>query len=195
LKGAWERPISIYYIGFTYVNQVRGWLPDAIGGVCWIGFDTPYNTCFMPFYAGVQALPRCMEYGSAQRYDEGFIFWPFNIASNWISLFQNIALPDLISKQKEIEQNEFSLQKEIDVRALALYRNDPEETQQMLTGFCSDNAFDVMNKWWHFTHFLMEKFNSGFINQPKPSVKMGYPEKWRDRADYKKGPISYRKNG
>lgn len=191
LKGAWERPVSVYYIGYTYVNQVRGWLPDAIGGVTWIGFDTPYNTCFMPLFAGVQSLPHCMEYGSVQHYDEGFIFWPFNIASNWISTFQQIALPDLIAKQKEIEQNEFSLQRQIEDRALALYREDPETAQQMLTAYCNDNALDVMRKWWDFDHFLMEKYNSGFINKPKLSVKMGYPEKWREQAGYKNGPTTY----
>ena len=193
LKGAWERPISVYYIGYTYINQVRGWLPDEIGGVSWIGFDTPYNTCFMPFYAGVQNLPHSMQYGCAQKYDENFVFWPFNLVSNWISLWQQVALPDVVSKQKEIELNEFSLVGEMDQEALALYQKNPERAKQKLTEFCNQNVQSVMQQWWDLVHFLMEKYNSGFINQPKPCEKMGSPEKWRDSVGYKKGPISYRK--
>ncbi|MEE8637584.1 MAG: C69 family dipeptidase, partial [Candidatus Margulisiibacteriota bacterium] len=51
--GAWERPISVHYAGYTFVNQVRGWLPDPIGGVCWLGPDKSAASCFVPFYAGV----------------------------------------------------------------------------------------------------------------------------------------------
>lgn len=193
LKGAWERPVSVYYIGFTYINQIRPNLPDAIGGVTWIGFDTPYNTCFMPLYAGVQDLPHCMQYGSPQQYNDGFIFWPFNIASNWISLFQQVALPDLVAKQKSMETEQFALQQEIDAKALALYKDNPDAARKMLTTRCDDNAKHVMSEWWVLVHHLMEKYNSGFINQPDPSTKMGSPEKWRDQVGYKKGPITYKK--
>lgn len=193
LKGAWERPISVYYIGYTYINQIRGDLPDAIGGICWLGFDTPYNTCFMPFYTGVSDLSDSLQYGSAQRYDEKFIFWPFNIASNWISLFQQVALPDLLAKQKELEQKQFALQQKIDEKALALYKKNPADAQKFLTDFCKTNAQDILLEWWNLVHFLMEKYNNGFINKPEPSEKMGYPEKWRESVGYKNGPISYRK--
>jgi len=57
--GAWERPISVFYCGYVYVNQARSWLPDEIGGVTWFGPDKPYLTCFVPFYAGgVTDLPK-----------------------------------------------------------------------------------------------------------------------------------------
>lgn len=194
LKGAWERPISVYYIGYTYINQVRGNLPDPVGGVMWIGFDTPYNTCFMPIYVGVLSLPHSMQYGSPQEYNEDFIFWPFNVASNWISLFQQIALPDLVAKQKEIEQKQFDQQMQMDEKALSLYQNNPDAARAMLTEFCANNTQDVMHEWWDLTHFLMGKYNAGFINQPKPCEKMGYPEKWRKQVGYQKGPTQYRKH-
>ena len=51
LEGAWERPLSVAYCGYVHVNQGRSWLPDPIGGVCWMGCDKPTETCFVPFYA------------------------------------------------------------------------------------------------------------------------------------------------
>lgn len=195
LSGAWERPVSIYYTGYTYINQVRGDLPDPVGGVVWIGFDNPYNTCFMPLYAGVKGLPRSMQYGSPQQYDETFIFWPFNIVSNWISLYQQVVLPDVVARQKEIEGNELAQQADVERQALELYRENPKRAQDFLTQFCSGNVEDVVQKWWDFAHFLMEKYNAGFINKPKPGQKMGMPEKWRNQVGYQDGPVRYRKKG
>jgi dipeptidase len=191
LDGAWERPISVYYVGYYYINQIRDWLPHAIGGVTWIGYDTPSNTCYMPFYVGVNNLPSCVQNGSAQVYDEKFVFWPFNITSNWISLWYQKAIDDVVAKQKEIEQAEFLLQKQVDEKALALYQKNPEDAKKFLTKVCEDNVLEIMQKWWSFNHYLMEKYNSGFINKPKASQKMGYNKTWRDQVGYKNGPTSY----
>ncbi len=193
LEGAWERPISVYYVGYYHINQIRGWLPDMIGGVSWIGFDSPFNTCYMPIYAGVKDLPISMQYGSCQKYDEKFAFWPFNITSNWISLWFNQSINDVLAKQKEIEEGEFLLQKQTDEKALALYQKNPEEARKFLAKVCTDNVNEVMRKWWDLNHFLMEKYNSGMIHKPKVGQKMGYSKEWRDEALYKNGPTSYEK--
>jgi dipeptidase len=102
-------------------------------------------------------------------------------------------MPDVVSKQKEIEQGEFAMQAKIEERAMALNQEDPDQAIQLLTRYCNDNAYEVMNKWWDFAHLLMAKYNLGFNNYPKASVKMGYPEKWRDQVGYKNGPTSYKK--
>ena len=58
LEGAWERPLSVTYCGYVFVNQARGWLPDPIGGRMWLGLDKPADTLFLPFHVGVTGLPR-----------------------------------------------------------------------------------------------------------------------------------------
>ena len=37
LRAAWERPVSVFYQGYTFVNQVRPGAPDANKGLCWFG--------------------------------------------------------------------------------------------------------------------------------------------------------------
>jgi dipeptidase len=54
LKGAWERPISIYRCGFSYVCQARGWLPDPIGGLVWFGPDSWWAFNFVANWAGLK---------------------------------------------------------------------------------------------------------------------------------------------
>lgn len=193
LEGAWERPISLYYVGFTYINQIRGSLPDPIGGVVWIGFDTPYTCCFMPLYAGINKLSDCFSYGSTRTYDENFIWRPFNILSNWISMMYDIALADLQAKQKELEDMEFSKQSEIEQQALDLYKTNPKKAQKFLTNYCKENAEKILKEWWNLTHTMMVKYNHGFIITPDKAEKVGYPKEWRDKVGYKDGPTTYTK--
>lgn len=193
LKGAWERPISVYYIGYTYINQSRGYLPDSIGGVSWMSFDAPYTSVFMPLYVGMKELPDYFEYGSPQKYNENFIWWPFAIAANWLSIMYQVSLPDLVSKQKELEDFEISKQGEIEQKAADYYKSSPKKARKFLTDYSAENSKKILKEWWALTHFLMEKYSNGYINIPKPGTKVGYPEEWRNKVGYKNGPISYTK--
>ena len=40
--------------GYGMVAQLRGWLPDPIGGIYWFYVDNPYVSAYVPIYAGVQ---------------------------------------------------------------------------------------------------------------------------------------------
>lgn len=51
------RPICAKYTDFSTVTQLRGWLPDAIGGVVWTSQSRPCSSAYVPFYASVTKLP------------------------------------------------------------------------------------------------------------------------------------------
>lgn len=192
LKGAWERSISIYYTGFIYVTQIRDWLPDSIGGVTWIGFDDPYLTCFIPFYAGVTNLPDSFQYGSPDKFDKNFAFWAFNLCANWIYYF-NYASQDIINKQKQLETLEFKQQQDIENKALSIHKTSPAKAKKYLTNYCINNANNVVKEWWGLLDFLLGKYRDGFINLPKVAQLVGYPEWWLEKVDYKNGPTTYEK--
>ena len=105
--GAWERPLSVFYCGYMFVNQARGWLPDPIGGVSWFGPDKPYLTCFVPFYVGMTDLPPSYQTGSTEKFDRNVAWWAFNFVANWASIKFSYMKEDILAKQKEIEGKEF----------------------------------------------------------------------------------------
>jgi dipeptidase len=65
--GAWERPISIYRVNYNHVTQLRGWLPDAVGGVTWFAPHVPHSSVYVPVYAGAAAVPDTFTRGSMMR--------------------------------------------------------------------------------------------------------------------------------
>lgn len=192
--GAWERPISVFYCGFLYVNQARSWLPDEIGGVCWFGPDRPSETCFVPFYAGVTDLPKAYQTGTILEFDRDVAWWAFNFVSNWADLKYEYMIKDIRSKQKEIEDKEFAMQPAVEIAALELYKKDPNLAKRYLTDYCTDNANRVVNEWWKLADSLIVKYDDGYVNEPKDIAKpVGYPEWWLKEVGYDKGPITYKK--
>ncbi|MDD4952764.1 MAG: C69 family dipeptidase [Desulfovibrionaceae bacterium] len=191
--GAWERPISVYYQGYTYVCQARGWLPDAIGGLAWFGVDVSYTTCFVPFYAGVNDLPRAWQIGDPQKFSREPAFWAFNLVNNWARLsFRRMTRNDILPRQAEIEAAEAAKTPEIEAAAMALYKKDPAQARAFLTRFCARNADQVLRTWWDLADELIAKYSDGYVNLPgKAARDVGYPAWWLKSAGYMDGPTGY----
>ena len=45
-----ERPISTQQTGFSYIAQLRSWLPREIGGILWFGNDDGNMVAYVPIY-------------------------------------------------------------------------------------------------------------------------------------------------
>ncbi len=191
--GAWERPLSVFYSGYIYVNQARGRLPDPIGGICWFGPDKPYLTCFVPFYVGMTDLPRSYQTGITTKYDRDVAWWAFNFVANWAGMKFEYMKKDIIAKQKEIEEMEFALQPAVEMAAIQLHKRAPRLANKYLTDYSIDNANRVVKEWWKLADMLIVKYNDGYVNIPEQAEEVGYPEWWLKKVGYDKGPISYKR--
>lgn len=194
LKGAWERPISIYRCGYSYVCQARGWLPDPIGGIVWFGPDEPMSTCYVPFYAGVTDIAAPYYTCNTSSFSQESAWWAFNFLANWAVLKYSFMIKDIQQKQDEIEIAEIESIKQMDEQALALYKQDPAKAIQLLTTFCLNQADQVVKYWWELAWQLVARYDDGYINEPeKMAQEIGYPKAWYDKSEWIDGPTTYQK--
>ncbi len=203
LGGAFERPVSVYYCGYVYVCQARQHMPDEVGGVLWFGFDQPSSTCFVPFYAGANGLPRSYEYGSTAFFDKKFAFWVFNAVANLACLKYSYMIEDIKEKQQELERNAIELQGEIEAQAIELVELEPQKVGEYLARQSQTLAEIVFDEWWDLFYFLLHKYSDGFINTLKwregdgsmvnHPQEVGYPFWWRKEVGYAQGPTTYGK--
>lgn len=193
MLGAWERPISVHYAGYTFVNQVRGWLPDEIGGICWFGPDKAASTVFAPFYVGVTDLPEVYQTGNTDNFDHQTAWWAFNFVSNWAVIRYDLMIKDIKEKQQQIEDRVFKDQAKVEKKALSLYKKDPKLARAYLTKYTIDNGNKIVADWWKFSDHLVAKYNDGYVNLPKRATNVGYPKWWRDQVGYADGPTTYEK--
>lgn len=193
LQGAFERPVSIFYCGFAYVCQARGWMPDNVGGVVWLGLDAPMTTAFMPFYAGITQMPKSIQTGDTSVFDRSSMFWAFNYVSNYASIKFDYMIKDIQAKQKDIESKALAMQPAVESAALQLNSVDPKLANEYLTNYCVDNANRVLASWWSLADTLIQKYADGYVNDPNIGTKIGYPEWWRKDVGFQNGPTSYKK--
>jgi len=191
VKGDWERAISVFRASYTFVTQSRSYLPDAIGGVLWYGADAAHSSAFVPFYCGMNNLPKSYQIGTQKKVDRNAAWWAFNWVSNLMDIKFSYMLTDVQAKQKEVEGKEFAMQPMIEKAAQELYKKDPALAKEYLTDYACANADSVYKQWWNLADYLMVKYQDGYVNIPSVAKSVGYPDWWLKAIEF--APIQYQK--
>jgi dipeptidase len=193
--GAWERPISVFYQGYTYVNQLRPKtpeIPEATRGLCWFGPDVSYTTCFVPFAAQALELPVSYQTGDPQIFDRGSAWWAFDFVANWVRLnYQRMTKVDILPLQQQIEAAEFP---EMIHRWDELCRGKSgPKVRELVAELGAKNANAVIKQWRDLGDMLIAKYSDGYCNLPDQdeAQNIGYSSKWLALTNYQDGPLSY----
>jgi len=167
-----ERAIATQQTGFSFVAQMRNWLPSHIGGILWFGVDDAASTVYMPMYAGIVDVPYCLAQGNGDllNFTWDSAFWVFTFVSNQAYGRYSYMIEDIKKVQKELEDNLTTYTVAIDQSAKALYDQNPELARQFLTDFCCNQAEIVTKKWRQLGEFLMVKYNDGNLHEEEDGV-------------------------
>lgn len=76
-----HRTVAVPNCAYSTVIQLRGWLPDAVGGVVWLSFDNPGQSPRIPVFSGTTELPMAFNVCGQWRNDPTAIVWAFREAN------------------------------------------------------------------------------------------------------------------
>lgn len=190
--GAWERAISVFYQGYSFVLQIRPEAPKPAKGVMWFAPDVSYTSVFAPFYAGCSDLPASYQIGNPRKYDRAAAWWIFDFVGNWSRLnFQRMTQVDIIPMQRQLETEAMAALAQTD-RLIAKHRKD---ATRLMTEFGEASAAHILQRWTELGETLIAKYSDGYINPPadmrESAIAIGYPASWLRRTNYAQGPTSY----
>jgi len=189
-----ERTTATQQTAFSWVAQMRSWLPDPIGGIFWYGLDDANLSLHVPFYTGMTDVPfsHSEENGDILTYSESSAFWTFQRVSHFAYLFYDRAIVDIRKKQKAYRDKFEASIPAIDAAAKILYDNTPELAAEFLTTFSHNAASSVVNDWRDLGNFLLVKYLDGNVKQeqdgeflrnewgfPKSPLHPNYPDSWK----------------
>lgn len=178
-----ERATSTQQTGFSFVSQMRSWLPDPIGGVHWFGVDDTYSTVYFPVYCGVTDVPRSFAVGTASFHEFSWdsAWWVFNWVANFAYLRYSDMIKDIQVVQTELEHKFLADQGEIDSAALALHKQSPKLAKDYLTDYVKETGDAVTARWRKLGEFLLYKYLDGNVKTEHGEVTHpGYPQEWYD---------------
>ncbi|MGZ5425038.1 MAG: dipeptidase, partial [Candidatus Aminicenantales bacterium] len=81
-----QRTIPIAGCAYATVLQIKGWLPPAVGAVCWFSFDNPAMSARVPIFAGATELPPSFEICAQHNFRLDSAAWAFRRANRLATL-------------------------------------------------------------------------------------------------------------
>jgi dipeptidase len=185
-----ERAISTQQTGWSFVSQSRSWLPNAIGGVLWFGFDDTFSTVYTPMYGSIREVPKSYAVGAANfsQFSWDSAFWVFNFVSNWTYSRYSDMIVDVRNVQRELEARYVSDQPEIEKAAMKLYEQSPLLARDYLTKYSTGVGDDAVARGKKLGEFLMWKYLDGNVRDAQGQVTHpSYSEDWRRRIAKDRG--------
>ena len=156
-----ERPTSTQQTAFTYVSQMRAWLPREIGGVLWFGNDDGNMVAYTPIYCGNTVQPECYNTPNADAltFSDKNAFWVCNWVSNMVYPRYCQMFPSLQVVRDSLEQSYFARQPEVEAHALSLYDNDKVAALHYLNDYSNHQAASMLERWKQLATYLIVKYN------------------------------------
>ena len=185
-----ERPTSTQQTGFSYVAQMRSWLPREVGGVLWFANDDGNMVPYTPVYccATEAPLPYNTPGADALTFSMENAYWVQNWVSNMVYPRYSLMFPTLQEKRDSLDTSYFRLQKEIEDRALLL---SGDARVKFLTDYTAQKADEMLVAWKQLATKLIVKYNDmivkpehegSFTRTPEglgsKVVRPGYQEKF-----------------
>ncbi len=134
-----EYPIATFRGVHTDVVELRGELPADVGALMWIGLSSAPTAIYVPFYFGIDEIPRPYAVGDAS-YDGESAFWIFRTLANTVAPYFPRLIGDVRSVSGPFEREQFSSQAAFEREAAQLHKTSPAKARKLLTNYTSRRA-------------------------------------------------------
>lgn len=150
-----ERIIGTPRAVTNWCAQLRGWMPNPIGGLLWAGIGEGSTSGRIPWYVGIKETPEPFTIGTITTplerdpnamnlYDDHSAYWVFRIVTNLVNLFYTATKDEVIPIWRDWEDKNFKMQQAIEKVALELYEQDIDLVREFLTNYSCGKANEAL---------------------------------------------------
>jgi len=188
-----ERPTSTQQTGFTYVSQMRSWLPREIGGVLWFGNDDGNMVAYTPIYCGNTIQPECYNTPGADAvtFSDRNAYWVCNWVSNMVYPRYSQMFGSLKAVRDSLENSYFTNQPEVEKKALELYEANKDAALLYLNNYSNEQAQHMLDRWKQLAFYLIVKYNDMAVKPEADGRFLRTPEGLGKRVFRPGFPKSY----
>jgi len=157
-----ERTIACKRATYLTVTQSRGWLPNPVGGLVWLGYDNPMTTPHTPFYIGITQMPASYLVDGREKFRRDCAWWSFRQVSQLATLRWQDMVKDVEHVWRSIEEKAFANQPKVEEEAVRLLKEDPQKGREFLTKYSHDQANAAVDAYWKLAEDLWSKYTNMF---------------------------------
>ena len=156
------RTVSVSWCAYSTVIQLRSWLPDEVGGVCWMALDNPGESPRFPIFSGTTELPKLLQVCGQHSDRDDAALWHYRKANRLATVrwgtYRKVLEPlrdYYVDKgQRELPWVEQSWQ--------SLNAADPNAAQAMLNGYVADFFGATVVRWDELARHIWRQQWTGF---------------------------------
>ena len=160
-----ERTTATQQTGFSFIAELRGWLPDKVGALNWFGVDDAATTVYVPIYASITEIPYPFRQGNGDlmTFTMDAAFWIFNMVSNYAYTRYSDMYPEIAAKQDELHNKFIKEVNEFDIKMTELLNQNPEAAVKEMTKFSDEKANLTQKTWTDLFAYLFTRYMDGNI--------------------------------
>ncbi len=150
------RTIAINGCAYATVLQCRGWLPPAIGTVCWFALDNPGLSARFPLFAGVTELPAAFEIDGQHRFRTDSATWTMRTANRLALVRWGQAQKMMDDTIRQFEEKGLAELPIVEKRYQEIFNSktpekEPFKPAEYITQYSGDFARAILSKYEELT--------------------------------------------
>ena len=164
-----ERAIGTQQTGFSFVAEMRGWLPREVGAKTWFAADDAATAIFMPIYNNILEAPLCLRVGNGDMLTFSWTsaFWMTNwVANQCYSRYEDMKV-DVDRVRNEIMDRWDAETDSIDAQAVALLKNSTSDVTAFLNEYTARESNGATEAYKDLGIYLLVKYLDGNVKQEK----------------------------
>ena len=158
-----KRGVAMSWCSYSFVAQLRDWMPDEIGGICWIGVENPGQSPRIPVYSGCTKMPSCFDRCGHGHYDDQTVLWRYRKANKLAQVNWGYAKDIMYKNILRYEDKAFEEMPELEKKVEKLLKKgEKDEAVKMLNRYTADFEAATAETWKEMEHHFWERFWTGF---------------------------------
>lgn len=156
------RTVSVSWCAYSTVLQLRSWLPDEVGGICWMALDNPGESPRFPIFSGTTELPKMLQICGQHTDRDDAALWRYRKANRlatvrWGTYRKKLEpLRDYFT-DKGLRELPF-----VEQTWQSLNATDPKAAQTMLNGYVADFFGATIQRWDELARYIWRQQWTGF---------------------------------
>lgn len=147
------RTVAVAWCSYSTVIQLRNWLPDAVGGICWYSVDNPAQSPRIPIFCGATKMPgKDFDHNGQCGYKDESVLWRFRKANKLATLEWQVTKKEFTEEVVKMEDIAFE--------GLPALEADP--TPARLNRYTKEFYDKAVARWKELEEKYWVKFGRGF---------------------------------
>lgn len=157
------RTVSVAWCSYSHITQLRDWLPDEVGGVCWMSFDNPGESPRIPIFSGNSKVPDKFEVCGQKNYREDAAIWDYRKANKLATVAwqktKNTMLESVLSFEEKAKQEAPMVESKVIELTKA---GKKEDAQKYLNNYTQNFYGATVTHWKNLENNFWTMFRMGF---------------------------------